>query len=71
MKYFKSKIENFVMNKKLQYFFVFFTVMFSNNMFSQTFDGNIANKLQFKIDSLKNEYSIEGAKHFSRIIPEI
>ena len=52
MKYFKSKIENFVMNKKLQYFFVFFTVMFSNNMFSQTFDGNIANKLQFKIDSL-------------------
>lgn len=48
------------MNKRLQYFLLIFTILFSSNMFSQTFDVNIANKLQFKIDSLKNEYNIKG-----------
>lgn len=48
------------MNKKLQYLFLIFSIIFSGNIFSQTFDTNIANKLQFKIDSLKNEYNIKG-----------
>lgn len=48
------------MTKKSYYFFLIFTIGLSQNVFSQTFDTTIASKLQFKIDSLKNEYNIKG-----------
>lgn len=48
------------MNKRLSYFFLISIVIFSQKIYSQTFDTIIATKLQFKIDSLKNVYNIKG-----------